>query len=554
MISVVPFDLPDPPNAPEVLYTPPAGFDGFDSFEFGGRDDVPVGVVDDTATATINITEPPALAVDQEITTNQNEAVQFTLGAVPGGVAKSLLAKVLPSSDIAGNVSATDGITGDGKNNLPGPAPVLIAAGVDVNLGSGSPQTFTDQATFLAELSSPTTYNFEQPVFPAASANIFDTEGTIDGIAFDGRIGFAVSPPPPSGDQFMRGNDPCCYTGPGFIGFDGLLPNLPDAVGFFTGFGAISNRAPFVRIGVFLGNETEEVFFVEQTGGAGVYFGFIDADLEILGVSLEGYESDLVTPAVQQFGIDDLTIGTATGGGGISGVARTQIEWDISSLLASNVGNAVVELTTEKGTVDDLDTFFFVGTADQDELLDVSDFQALASPPSGVVMPVIPGTPTGQEGTFTIDVTDELLEAIDQGFNVFSIQGRVTESLVGGSFRRGLQIHSTATGNLVLGKEPQLVITAPVIPQPIIWEIITLPPANEGTITDLNGVAVTLGQTFTAAPTLVFTPFIGFAGTTGLTYEVTEGPVLDTAMIDFTVIVNQDCIIVGRAPNCAPDL
>ncbi len=291
----VPADLFDSVRTATTTYTPDPGFEGADSFDFEvcgdltGDDDTDDAGECDTATIAIEVgaftppdpTEPPEIQ-DQAVTTVEDEPVVIDLSQQPG-----------------------DGSGEPGDGRIP-PSFAIPYKGAPL-VPQKTTVTYGDQTAFLAAVTSPATYDFEQPVFPAASAVI----GSVDDIFFDGRIGFAVNPPPPSGDQFMRGTDPCCYTGPGFIDFSGLLPNLPDAIGFFTGFGAIANRAPFVRITVTRGNESEEVFFVEQTGGAGAYFGFVNSDLEVLGVAFEGFEADLVTPAVQQFGIDDMTIGEA---------------------------------------------------------------------------------------------------------------------------------------------------------------------------------------------------------------------------------------------------
>jgi len=237
----------------------------------------------------------------------------------------------------------------------------------------------------------------------------------------------------------------------------------------------------------------------------------------------------------------------------VQGVARIQIEWDVSSIQVEDsreIESATVVLNTLKGSVDELDTTFWVATEDQDGLLEVSDFETEATVLKGVVMPVPEEAQTGDEGTFSFSVLNELRAAIDQGFNFFSIQGRVDESLAGQGFKRGLQVRSTATGNLEVGKEPQLeVVILPPAPQ-LVWMISTLPTL--GTLTDLSGSPVILGQTFATTPTLVYTPGPEATQTDGFSYQVSEGPVTATAVVSIGIIAfpMDPCVFNGREPGC----
>jgi len=212
------------------------------------------------------------------------------------------------------------------------------------------------------------------------------------------------------------------------------------------------------------------------------------------------------------------------------------------------IESAKVVLRTEKGTVDDLDTYFFVGTGEQDGLLKVTDFEAPASVIEGVVMPVPPDSQPGDEGTFTFDATGELLGALASQLEYFSVQARVDEKLAGGGFRRGLQVFTTATGNLELDKHPQLVIDTGFVAQPLLWTVTSLP--TNGTLATLSGDPVPVGQTFTTQPTLLYTPSFGFSGPDTMSYQVAEGTVSDVGHLTILVDVLDECAYNGRPPGC----
>ena len=236
-----------------------------------------------------------------------------------------------------------------------------------------------------------------------------------------------------------------------------------------------------------------------------------------------------------------------TGGPGSNGVARIQIEWDIAA-LTGEVESASVTLFTQKGTVDFLDTMFSVGTANQDGLLSDSDFEAPTIPIPGVVMPV-PSDPVGTDGSFSFDATSELNAAIGASLTFFSIQGHVDESLAGGGSKRGLQVRSTADGNLMAGLEPQLDVV--LLPEgALLYEVLTLP--TNGILKDLAGSPVFVGQIFTQQPTLVYTPNLNIFGMDGFNYRVTEGNLFDTAHIAINVSTTDQCVLNGRPPGCSP--
>jgi hypothetical protein len=236
----------------------------------------------------------------------------------------------------------------------------------------------------------------------------------------------------------------------------------------------------------------------------------------------------------------------------VEGTARLQIEFDMTSVpsVSDDLDQATVVFNTEIGATDTLDTLFFVGTSNQDGLLTPSDFESASDSIPNVVMPAPTGA-VGQPGTFAFDVTPELKSAIDGGFGFFSIQGQVDEQQSGP--QTGLQIQSSADGNVIVGIEPQLLVitTTQASPDPLEFEIVSLPLASEGVLS-FNGVAVTLGQTFTVAPTLLFTPNPLFSGLVLFNYSVTEDLITDVASVSITVTTTDPCVIVGREPGCTP--
>jgi hypothetical protein len=135
------------------------------------------------------------------------------------------------------------------------------------------------------------------------------------------------------------------------------------------------------------------------------------------------------------------------------------MEWNISSLGTGPVSSASIRLHTIKGTVDAFDTEFYAIRADGNGTLDDSDFEAAASRIGGAVMSV-PAVPVGTEGVFVFDVTSWLQQAIEDGFTFFGVQGRVPDELVPfpGHDPRGLQIRSTAAGNIASGLQPALTV------------------------------------------------------------------------------------------------
>lgn len=148
-IASVPYALPD--NL--VTYTSSLDFVGSDSFDFEAAGEIEGQPASDEATVSIDVAAQFLLAEDSQVTTDRNTPVTVTLEGNPGGAGDSsgpmslsarhkfiFRATALDGAVVAANVSdADDDGLGDGKDPLPGPSPELIAAGVDVNLGSGGP-------------------------------------------------------------------------------------------------------------------------------------------------------------------------------------------------------------------------------------------------------------------------------------------------------------------------------------------------------------------------------------------------------------------------------
>lgn len=550
-IESVPYALP----SRKVIYVPATGFTGLDTFLFkatgtsGGFD---------TATVSVNVLPRSELALDQSLTTNLNVPIEVTLQGNPGGAGTAveadarqrLLAQtqavVLTGATIAGNVSDAnaDGL-GDGRDSLPGPAPVLVAAGVDVNLGSPS-GIVTDPDNDASPSSNPD----PDPDVVSATVSSDGTNlylqvrfkaGTFDPLLTRAQFILDTDQNPATGHP---GSNAGCVDDAGIIGAEYLV-NLGANLGTtaqvlaYGGtcnsfFSAGSGTTTFVTDGMnatvplsVLGNDDGRVNFKvaisEQVSESG-FTGVLDY-------------------------MPDLGLAAGESRTGIQGVARIQIEWNVSSIPSTDViESAEVTLSTLKGTVDILDTSFFAGTAEQDGLLAVSDFQAPADPISGVVMPV-PAGPTNTEGTFVFDVTSQLKTARALGRNFFSIQGRVNEGLAGGGFKRGLQVRSTADGNISAGKEPKLNVVTTSADAPLTFTVTSLP--LHGTLT-FAGSLVSVNQTFTTPPTLLYTPNLAFTGTETFAYRVTQGAVSDLALVSIAVLFNETCVANGRDPGCFP--
>lgn len=237
-----------------------------------------------------------------------------------------------------------------------------------------------------------------------------------------------------------------------------------------------------------------------------------------------------------------------SGGPGSNGTVRMQMEWDISSLggLSSSLQSAEVVLTTNRGTVDDVDTFFFVGTGNNDGLLTDGDFEAPATQLAGVTMPVTGDE--GVDGTFSFSVLQQLRQALASDRQFFTVQGRVDETGTGAA--RGLQVYTTADANLLDHSEPQLALATPgVTPPPLTFSIQTLPA--HGTLRTSGG-ALIADAPFTLADAIVrYTPTGGDDQFTFQAEDFLGHTAIATVFV--RVLPGFDpCTQNGREPGCLP--
>ena len=206
--------------------------------------------------------------------------------------------------------------------------------------------------------------------------------------------------------------------------------------------------------------------------------------------------------------------------------ARIHIEWDISQFAPIGAdGGAEVQLTTNRGTVDSLDTFFFAGPGGNGTLED-SDFESAAGfeQLAGVVMPV--SGLQGADGTFSFNVKETLNDAIAAGATHFIVQGRVDESLT--ATLRGMQIYTTADNPLNDGKVPALILSSPPPLPPTTFVVTSLP---------LFGVLLEGATPITVVPytldgnSLSYAPNSGFQGDDSFAYEATFADIVDTGTV-----------------------
>src|SRR5207244_1626977 len=116
----------------------------------------------------------------------------------------------------------------------------------------------------------------------------------------------------------------------------------------------------------------------------------------------------------------------------------------------------------------------------------------------------------------------QMRAAMRAGFTHFSIQGRVDESQQGPV--RGLQVYTTADGNVTAGRVPQLGLSTPGVVART-FRVLTLPAA--GSLRDATGAAIT------AVPYVLPSSFLVYQAPSGaadvsFTYEVAQGQIVDS--------------------------
>ena len=234
-----------------------------------------------------------------------------------------------------------------------------------------------------------------------------------------------------------------------------------------------------------------------------------------------------------------MSAGVNQGGtAGSGGTVRMQFEWDMTGISGSlsNLQSADVILPTNRGTVDSLDTFFYAAGVSADGILTNSDFEAPAEQIPGVVMPVPPSMPIGSDGTFSFSVLGQLRAAAQGGFSFFAIQGRVNESLTGPA--RGLQVRTTADGNISTGNIPKLSLTTPGVTAPLTYRITSLP--TSGVLRDSANILITTVPYDLPSAQVSYTPNTGFLGTDTFSFSVSNGVTTSSALGTISVFI----------PNC----
>lgn len=496
-----------PQRTATVVYTPDQGFVSppDDSFLFEVCGDVAGQQECDQAEVTVTVVQAQARAKPQEVTTPAGEPVDITLSGEAGfnGVEEQTTilgrAAFLDPAEIAGSATDADNDgDGDFADDLPGPAPIFTSAGVDA----------TSAASFDFETGSG---------FPASGGHI----GVVQGIDFDAQT--STYSGATSGTQAMTGSGGTFTQA--VVDFSGL-GQKPFA---FSYYALDLTVGEVVRVTVDFTNGPSQVIDSGLDGEPAftpILVSFSDPSDTIESLTIEGTDG---SGGPRAWLIDDLSVTTA------GGVRRLQIEWDITGLgTGSNLTSADVVLHTNKGTIDSLDTFFFVGTEEQDGLLTASDFEAPVEEIPGVVMPV-PAVPTGTDGTFTFDVLSQLQSVLNaDSVTHFSIQGRVDEGLLGQGFLRGLQVRTTADGNVTSFLTPQLSLTTPgVVASPITFSITSLP--LNGTLFDSFGTTITTVPTTLSSSLVTYQPNTQFVGVDSFGFQVNDGSTTDTALV--TVVV-----------------
>lgn len=473
-----------------VTYTPASGDDVEDSFTFEVRD---VHGAAGVATVRINPADAPeepappppttVVALDGAEQTPKDRAVTITLeGNAPAGVALSF-AVVAGSGPAAGTLGAVT----PGSETPQRTATVVYtpASGSTGGVGFDFSACGTIASAVVCDTGHVTITVFEPPVEPDPLAPD-QTATTFEERAVQITLG--------SGNAAESG-------GASFAALPGRLRPVTGAAAFIDGAEIAGNVA--------------------------------DANDDGFGDNhnvLPGAAPVFVSAAVG-----------GAGGPGSDGTSRIHIEWDVSGFGdGSNLESARVHLHTHRGTIDSLATQFFSAAGGNGTLED-ADFEAGMEAVSGAVMPVPPlaDQPLGADGTFTFDVKAPLQAALAAGATSFSVQGRVDESLTGPA--RGLEVRSSASGNLASFLEPQLEITTPGVSVPTLFTILTL-PAN-GTLRNALGAAITSVPAILPSALVSYEPNLSFVGDDGFSYQAELGSVIDSGIVTITV----------RAGNCATD-
>jgi len=141
--------------------------------------------------------------------------------------------------------------------------------------------------------------------------------------------------------------------------------------------------------------------------------------------------------------------------------------------------------------------------------------------------------PIGSDGTFSFSVLDQVRASAQNGFSFFAIQGRVNESLAGPA--RGLQVRTTASGNLTSNNVPMLSLATPGVTAPLMYRITALP--SGGVLRDsLNQLITTVPYDLSDAQ-VSYTPNTGFLGLDTFSFSVSNGITTSSAIGRITVAI-----------------
>jgi Bacterial Ig domain len=230
-----------------------------------------------------------------------------------------------------------------------------------------------------------------------------------------------------------------------------------------------------------------------------------------------------------------------SGGAGSNGTVRMQFEWDMSSIAGSAgaLQSAQVILPTHRGATDSLDTFFYWVAGSGDGNLTNSDFESPAEVISDSKMTVPSAMPIGSDGTFSFSVLSEVREAAHNGYSFFAIQGRVNESLAGPA--RGLEVRTTASGNVSGNQVPMLSLATPGVTAPLMYKITSLP--SGGVLRDSTNALITTVPYDLPASQVRYTPNTGFLGIDTFAFTVSNGVTTSSAFGNIHVFI----------PNCLSD-
>lgn len=234
-----------------------------------------------------------------------------------------------------------------------------------------------------------------------------------------------------------------------------------------------------------------------------------------------------------------------SGGAGSNGKVRMQFEWDLSSIGSTDgLQSAHVILPTHRGTSDSLDTSFYWATVSGDGNLTNSDFEAPVEQIHDAVMPVPPSMPIGGDGTFSFSVLEQLRAASHASFSFFVIQGRVDETLAGPA--RGLEVRTTASGNVGSNDVPMLSLTTPGVVAPLLYRVTSLPAG--GVLRDSMNVLITSVPYNLPSPQVSYQPNISFVGLDSFLFDVSNGVSSAAAQVRITVVA-LDCRTTAEGCN-----